>query len=161
LQLYHFTWEGVLPAILRDGINRGDIPLTPAWPPPPDEQLSAPWLTTDNRPDGHGLEGVYPGFPDKKQVRITVDRAKLDIERLFRWSAFADDLNIDREWRRVLERGRKPNSWLIYFGIVRPETFVTVDVRNKHGYYRPLWDNLGVISPEVRELLLPTSAAFA
>lgn len=154
MKLYHFTYEDALPAILAEGLRRGDIPITPT-----DKSLNAPWLTTDNRPQGHGLdvERRYT-VVDKSAIRIRVDHAKLDSERLIRWCDFADDVEIERDWRRILERGNKPNSWLIYFGIVRPSAFAQIDVRNAHGYYRPLWGNLNLLRQEVRERLLPLSA---
>jgi hypothetical protein len=47
--LYHFTARELLPGIARDGLSRGQVPLSPR------QAINAVWLTTDGDPSGHGL----------------------------------------------------------------------------------------------------------
>src|SRR5260221_442355 len=101
--LYHFTCSEYMEFILRDGLNRGDVPTRPCAPL---SETNAVWFTTDPQPEGHGLgephvlteeerqdhfrafgEMPPPGarIPDKKAIRITVVIPSSD-RRLVRWS---------------------------------------------------------------------------
>ena len=52
--LYHFTAAEYLESILKDGLNRGDVPLSPT------EGVNGVWLTTDPNTEGHGLTDGGP-----------------------------------------------------------------------------------------------------
>jgi hypothetical protein len=103
--LYHFTCREHLESIMREVLNRGDVPLRLRAPY---GETSAVWLTDIPHPDGCGLGearvlteadrrgyfetfGVMPPenkrIPDKKAVRITVLISSKD-RRLKRWQSY-------------------------------------------------------------------------
>lgn len=49
--LYHYTYREALSSILKQGLNRGEVPLSQHAA----DCLNAVWFTTDGTPNGHGL----------------------------------------------------------------------------------------------------------
>lgn len=153
--LYHFTAISLLDPILRDGLTRGDVPLSP------EGGMNAVWFTTDPSPSGHGLsdgsklspemlaeverrtgkkfpEGI--GTPDKRRVRITVvipSRNPL----LKSWLPYARR-RLERSWLETLtETGggkSKAQTWFIYLGSVAATSFKAVEIRREDGAYTPM-----------------------
>jgi hypothetical protein len=80
MKLYHFTSARHLRAIGLHGLTVGDVPtdlalnLGRCWV----------WLTSEENPEGHGLEGSKA---NKSQFRLTVDVP--DNELLVRWIDWA------------------------------------------------------------------------
>lgn len=117
LRLYHYTSPWHLPAILDDGLTRGDVPLTPTG------GTNAVWLTGDPNPAVQGWAG---GF--KTAVRITVDLDSGD-PRLVKWSDYATERGVDPGWHKILDQtgGGGANDWYLYFGRIPAETFESVE----------------------------------
>ena len=144
--LYHFTSRDCSSAIMRTGLSRGSVPLSPG------KDLNAVWLTKDGSPSGHGLEnggafmtdqqrqqayewsGVLPPegarFPKEASMRLTVE-IEDDDENLHPWLTWA---------RRRLPAAMIPilhpvgsnslrlaRSWFIYTGVIPPSAIVSVD----------------------------------
>lgn len=144
--LYHFTSHENLPGIMAEGLSRGEAPLS-------DTQVAkAVNLTTDPYPTGHGLDsggGIVTAaesalyfrkfgwlipegtiIADKTEVRITVKLPSSDL-KLKRWQSWArkhcEPGYADR-LAAVANGGAKARTWWLYFGIVAPAAFVSVDV---------------------------------
>ena len=145
--LYHFTSHEMLPAILEEGLSRGEVPLNDR------DTLNAVNLTTDPAPHGHGLDRaghvvtadesakmflvtgtlIPPGtvYANKKAVRITVkvpssDRALKDY---LPWAR----KHIEHKYlkRLIAAAGggtAKAKTWKLYFGVIPPSAFVSVDI---------------------------------
>jgi len=99
---YHFTCHEHLEAIMRQGLSRGEVPITAR------ECKNAVWLTTDPNPDGHGLSVAGEltdsdremlarlGTPaprgarcaNKRAVRISVKIPRMHL-RLVHWPKYA------------------------------------------------------------------------
>lgn len=148
MRLHHFTCTEYLDSILATGLSRGEV-CTTNWQRP---DTNAVWLTTDESPSGHGLgdrhqeitddfsRAVYlkagiriePGsyFPNKRRVKITVDLRPQDA-RLFRWMRWAKR-NVHPAIRDgLISTGGgmvKARTWYIYFGVILPEEFLSVEV---------------------------------
>lgn len=129
--LYHYTAAEYLDSILKDGLTRGEVPISQT------EVLSGIWLTNDISPRGHGLTDGRPltdrekaffgvpanapaRFPDKRAVGLTVAVAD-DDPNLCRWSEWARG-RVSREWYRRLDEvgGWKAKTWWIYWGVIPP-----------------------------------------
>jgi hypothetical protein len=119
--LYHYTSTYHLPTILKEGLARGDVPVTPQ------KGFNAVWFTTmnDAKPGEHGLSG---SAVDKTSVRITVELDRRD-PLLIKWGTFARKLK--PIWRRALESsgGDTHKTWYFYKGILIPEMFIDVCTR--------------------------------
>lgn len=77
--LYHYTATEYLDSILKDGLTRGEVPISPT------EVLSGVWLTGDISPRGHGLtdgrpltdrEKAFFGIATRKPARFPDKRAE-------------------------------------------------------------------------------------
>jgi len=144
--LYHFTAHARLEAILREGLNRGEAPISDR------QALNAVNLTTSSDPFGHGLDNsgkvlsdddcarlflatgqrVAPGtvYANKRAVRIAVKIPSSD-RALKQWLPWARK-HVEPEFLARLHRaaGSEPKfkTWWLYFGTVPPSAFVAVDI---------------------------------
>ena len=143
--LYHFTAVELLESIMREGLTRGDVPLTPTT------SRTGVWLTTLYQPDNPGQGGgslpspamQHPQLkelsrpedteippPNKLAVRITVSILSSD-RRLDRWMRWAPR-HLELTWFHMLnELGGGPTlatTWWIYWGIIPPQRFIAVDI---------------------------------
>lgn len=80
------------------------------------EESGARALAIDRTPDG----------TDKTAVRITVDVPDADVTW---WPDFAKAHGMNRQWRRVIERGRDPESWFVVARAIPESEWVRVDGR--------------------------------
>ena len=147
---YHFTCEEHIEAILREGLARGEVPLTRSC------VLSAPWLTTDPTPYGHGLSfggampraqerflrASNPGLPpgrlrlaDKSAIRIAVE-VPLNDPALVRWQDWAKG-RLAPAWYAALRRsgGQRHATWWLYWSVIPVNSFVSVERRLSTGRY--------------------------
>jgi hypothetical protein len=137
--LYHFTLRERLPSIIAEGLNRGEVPLSPTLVD------TAVNLTSAGDPLGTGIDRnepikfpsglVLPTLP-KITARIAVRIPSTD-HRLKRWSSYARK-RLDPAWRDALERGNRPETWWLYFGTVRADQFTEIALRQSDGSYRSL-----------------------
>jgi hypothetical protein len=139
--LYHFTARELLPGIARDGLSRGQVPLSPR------QAINAVWLTTDGDPSGHGLaDGV--GLPEhliaiarrlnedpssvvtlnKRAIRFAVKLRSRDPD-LVHWPRWSKRV-LAPDWYEALNRagGGKAPTWYLYFGVIAPGLIEPIDV---------------------------------
>lgn len=144
--LYHFTSRAQLPAILREGLLYGRVPVAP------DRAVMAIWLTSDPGPDGHGLEQggrvmtdderlqakewsavlPTPGTRHSKEasVRITVDLSETD-RNLHQWLPWARR-NLSPNFLAAMYPAgsslRQAKTWRLYSARLLPGEVIAVDL---------------------------------
>ena len=119
--LYHFTSRWLLPRILREGISRGDVPITPT------EAFCAPWLTDDPSWEHQGWK--KGSFLDKTEVRITVE---VDASKLKTWEEVIEDYRVARYWAAAMIKSgerQEGQTWYIHEGTIPRDAFMSVRVR--------------------------------
>lgn len=127
MKLYHYTSNFHIEAIMQNGLSRGDVPITPTG-----LGENAVWFSTSPEPTEQGW--VEGSIVDKTQIRITVN-IPLSHPNLKKWTKYAAK-RLDPEWRSVLNHygGGTEKQWYIYFGVVPPAQFVSIDYRTAKGY---------------------------
>jgi hypothetical protein len=123
--LYHFTCLLHLPRILRDGINQGQVPISPQM------ILNAPNLTTSGSPSAQ--RWAAGGCTDKTKVRLTVSIPGGD-ERLEPWRDVCRRFRVEKQWQRRLDPTGQGKFWHIYWGVVPPEWIEAVELRDGDAY---------------------------
>ena len=143
--LYHYTAKSRLESILREGLSRGEAPISAT------RFKNAVNMTTDSRPDGHGLDAagkivseqesafyaakfgwdVPAGtkLENKKAVRLKVKLPSSD-RSLKPWLPWARK-HAEPDFLDCLMRSSggivKARTWWLYFGTIPPSAFVSVD----------------------------------
>ena len=140
---YHYTSETDLPAILREGLTKGEIPITA------DHVENGVWFTTLPDPAGHGLAdgeeispeicqrfGYKPGsrWKNKRAIRITVT---MPMAKLKYWPPYARK-RLTPQWYATLSKvgggARIAKTWYISFNPIPPEQFAKVERRTASGW---------------------------
>lgn len=108
------------------------------------------WLTSDDSPGGHGLEGAAA---DKSRYRLAFD-LPLDNPKLHRWTDWAPKYATAETIRALASAAAKggtarDDSWFVFFGVLDP-TLIIACVDTASGEEVPNW---GEICPE--ELSVP------
>ena len=137
--LYHYTAEYHLPSILEEkklrlsesnlknyakqgydweAYNRGELKL----------YKPVVWMTEAEEPDVESI-GLYSAV-DKTAIKITIKKQAY----FKKWKQWSRANGIEKEWARILERGKAANIWWIselevpFSGIVRIENRYTGEV---------------------------------
>ncbi len=128
MRLYHFTSLIHLVHIEREGIARGEIPITR------DDLENGVWFTNQKSPFGTGVSigssrtssGGY--FADKSSVCITVEISD-DDPLLKRWPIYAKERCVSTSWYRTLDNaaGGGSMNFYLYLGTVPLEWIVEVE----------------------------------
>jgi len=142
--LYHFTAIEYLESIEANGINRGEVALSPT------EVINGAWFTTNSEPQGHGLtdgaivdaeslrilnpnkiipDDMRKVFPDKRCIRIKVKIPSTDRD-LVHWPRWGKR-RLTTEWFNALNAAGgaerwQADSWYICFRTVKPSEFLEV-----------------------------------
>jgi len=122
LTLYHFTSRWVLPRLLREGITRGDVPVSPT------EGYMAPWLTDDPSFTKQGWKSG--SFLDKTEVRLTV---KVEADKLQTWAQIVVKHNVNPVWAAAMvHSGGKPDgtTWYAHRGAIKAKQIVEWELRS-------------------------------
>src|SRR4051812_37978511 len=121
--LYHFTSLYALPSIQREGLTKGEVPVSE------NERATGPNLTGSGNPfSQHWREG---SVVNKAMVRITVELDQADT-RLKNWR--------NQVWRggndarKLLDPYGQGKFWWIYFGIIPTSAFRKVELLDGGGY---------------------------
>lgn len=121
--LYHFTAFLHLPEIMRDGLNRGEIPINGKWHY--DRLPQAINLTRLSARKDQAAWGALRNIIDKTKVRITLDVDRNTVE------SFKDvrkRLKIPSSYARQLGAGADPYNHFFFFGVIPPDQFQLVEV---------------------------------
>lgn len=138
MRLYHFTALIHLPRILREGITRGEVPVSPNTPV---TQLCAPNLTTNPNPvDQHWCFGCPI---NKTKIRLTVDVAD---EKLTSFRQVKEKYKMKASWIKILDCSYERRHWYFAFGGVPVEQITKIEMLD-NGAYREL------APEELRELV--------
>lgn len=131
--LYHYTTTKWVPAILESGYlkltesNLKDMRASNYWDPIAYNEgtmkLYKPvvWMTDLDTPDSNNLGLISP--VDKCEVRITIKKQPY----FKKWLEWSRKNNINLEWARMLEKGRKPKNWWISETIVKMDIIVKIE----------------------------------
>lgn len=127
--LYHFTSQYHLPHIKREGITRGDVPITPFG------GFNAPWLTSD---PNHETQSWNQNVLFAKDIRLTVDISD-DDPNLRKWSDVIKEQVKEAEgneeaqnsilaWFDILNDvgGGGQDHWYIYMGKIPPVQIINI-----------------------------------
>ncbi len=122
MKLYHYTAREYLPSIKRQGITRGDVPLTPTG------GFNAPWLTDD--PNAAQQDWKEGSGLDKTAVRIEVAIPKSERKKLLSWPVLADRAKMDPTWYEALDKAGGGGSahWHVFYGRIPPGWFRSIEV---------------------------------
>jgi hypothetical protein len=144
---YHFTSTVHLPAVLRFGIAKGDVPLTPTG------GFNSPWLTSD--PDferqtwADAMPGDRPGdWAANRPLHGRSVRLEVHVPRgdpsLHHWPVLAKAHDVEAGWYKLLATlGQQPDysdAWYVYTGRIPPEwvqavAYQTIDDAASSGLY--------------------------
>jgi len=130
MQLYHFTNLLSLPAILREGITTGEVPISPnlAY----SQRPSAANLTTNGDP---AAQDVWTGGPTNKiAIRLTVE---LPVEELTSFREVKEKYRIRSSWLKLIAPYEHRRHWYFAMNGVRPEQIEKVELLD-NGQYRQL-----------------------
>lgn len=122
MRLYHYTSLAILPAILRDGLTKGDVPLD-AY-----QSINAVCLTIRDAPPRRVLVNGQNGSFDKTGMRIAVEVNHTD-PLLVRWEHFPQQFRVDARFFRRLNAVSGVNAvrdWYIYLGKIPSEWFTEI-----------------------------------
>lgn len=149
---YHYTALEYLDSIMREGLTKGDVPMSSATAYQA-EGVNAVWLTTSDNATGHGLSdarfateeecrllGVPLGarFPDKRAVRITI---KMPKDKLKHWPSYARKRIAPRVYDALSKAGggeHKARTWYLSFAPIPPQQFAAVEVRGEDGSWQAI-----------------------
>ena len=140
MKLYHFTAAFRLPAILEQGITKGDVPLENMSYA---ESPEAANLTRDMRPEVQNWTGKN-GY--KKQIRLTVE---IDRDELNSFNRIAKKHRMSRQWLKALDPFNQRHDWFFAFDGVSPEQITKVEVLRQGRYVALTGDELDQFIHEV------------
>ena len=120
MAFYHFTRPGYVESILAEGINRGEVPLSPT------NIYNAAWLTDD--PNPRRQQWIYG--TDKGAVRLTVELPDGEADPLLEtWMGLAERMGVEDWWMEALNSagGHSQERWYVYDGVIDPEWITKVE----------------------------------
>lgn len=148
---YHYTAREYLEKIMREGLTKGDVPMSNTTKYQA-EGVNAVWFTTSGSAAEHGLGdgarllteeecrmiGAPLGarFPDKRAVRITV---KMPKDKLKHWPAYARKRLDPRFYASLSAAGggeRLAKTWYLSFHPISPDQFDRVEIRGEDGKWQ-------------------------
>jgi len=129
VKLYHFTALMHLPAILREGIRRGEVPVTPYTPP---AKLHAANLTTNPNPTDQRC--WCRGILNKTKIRLTVE---VHSDKLTSFRQVQKKYRMRSKWVKALDPSYERRHWFFAFGGVSVQQIAKVEIFDD-GVYREL-----------------------
>jgi hypothetical protein len=130
MSLYHFTGLVHLPAITREGLTKGEVPLSMRdvkYGP----RLSAPNLTRNADPAALHWENGF-GL-SKTTVRITVAIPPGD-PKLVAYLTLCRKRGAPRRVLRTLDPHGQAKNWWVYHGTIPPAWFSEIAIHDGSGY---------------------------
>lgn len=120
ITLYHFTSKYHLPGIEKEGLTRGDVPITPTG------GYNAVWFTTNKIIAKNAWAGG--SVVNKLEVRITVELDTTD-PKLHKWTNIVKSEKVEPWWADALNisGGGSADNWYIYKGVIPPSMFKKIE----------------------------------
>ena len=120
MNFYHFTSSVHFEYIEKNGLSKGEVPITPV------KGTCAVWLTVN--PNREQQRWTACSLMNKKEIRISVMVDKSD-SRLIKWSEYAKEQSVPQWWYDILNNawGGDTDNWYLFFGTIKPEEFTSVD----------------------------------
>lgn len=125
--LYHFTCLYHLPNIMREGINQGEVFISPR------EILQAPNLTTNSNPQSLLRAANISGATDKTKVRVAVSIPDGD-PLLEEWLVMCRRRHVDKVYRKRLDLIGQGKFWYVYWGVIPVDWFTEVGILQSDSY---------------------------
>lgn len=129
MRLAHFTRIFSLAGIVREGISKGEVAISPVY------VINFPWFTSEFSQEAQVDWVSYTS--DKTALRLEVEFGEQD-DRLVLWRDYAKRLGVREDWYRSLTAPnlkRNERSWRVYRGVV-PFDWI------KGAYFHPLRERL-------------------
>lgn len=127
MALYHFTSPKHIHAVLDEGLTKGHVPaqldppkLIPGWQ----------WLTTEPSFDQSWNTMTNLDY-DRTAYRIKIVLPFVAKSKTYAWTSVADRLVCERAKKSLNAEG-DPENWVLFKGVVRPQSFVEVDSKDKY-----------------------------
>lgn len=139
--LYHYTSKVHLPKIFYSGylkLTESNLRTT--------EEMYKPvvWLTTDKEPNAQNL-GLNGSMVDKTEVRIHVKKKPTSTVK--KWGQYSKKNKINKEWQKIFEEGRTPNTWLVSTKEIPLEDILLIENRyTNEVYYKDGYINTEAIN---------------
>jgi len=131
VQLHHFTNLINFPAIHREGITIGEVPISPTLPY--NQMPSAANLTTNgNRADQYVWARNQP--TDKTALRLTVEMRSTDLTS---FREIKEKYQMRSSWLKVIAPYEHRRHWFFAMNGVKPEQIVKIEL-SENGQYRRL-----------------------
>ena len=151
MKLYHFTPFVRLPAILKEGITKGDVPLEDV------DYQHSPNAANLTR-NGSRHEQTWVGhLIVKQQVRLTVDVPTVE---LVSFKKVARKYCMSRQWVKALDPKNHRKDWFFSFDGVKPHQIKSVEILRGGNYKKIEGDDLqqfiSAIDAEFDNLIVTT-----
>ena len=152
MQLFHFTNLMRLPSILRDGINKGEIPISPTLAY--NQLPNAANLTTNGNPADQIVWANSNNPTNKLAIRLTVEVPDADLTS---FRAVKEKYQIRSSWLKIIAPYEHRRHWYFAMNGVKPHQIEKVEVL-ENGQYRQLshaevQDLVAMIDAEANEKL--------
>jgi hypothetical protein len=121
---YHFTSRFYLPAILREGVRKGDVSTSSK------KGFNAPMLTVDlDWEQDWALAARNYTVLNKTEVRLTVRIPEDNRAQVLTWEDVVKKYKVDKFWDEAQHFNVDPSRFLFYMGVILPEWIQKVDLR--------------------------------
>jgi hypothetical protein len=143
VKLYHFTALTHLPAILREGILRGEVPVTPYTSI---TTLNAPNLTTNPNPADQKC--WCGGILNKTKVRLTVEMPN---DKLTSFRQIKEKYKMKSRWVKLLDPSYERRHWFFTFGGVSVQQITKIEIFDDGAYREFTSEELRVLLARIEE----------
>ncbi len=143
MRLYHFTALTHLPAIVREGLRIGLVPIDPTVSI---TELNAPNLTKNPNPTAQAI--WCRGIVNKTKIRMTVEVPDTDLTS---FRQIKDQYKMRSSWVKALDPYYERRHWYFAFGGVPVEQIKKIEIFEDGVYRELLPDELQALVARIEE----------
>lgn len=129
--VYHFTAFLHFPAIMQEGLTKGEVPVNATSQLP-----QAVNLTRIPQREKQSGWGALNNIMDKTKVRVSIE---IDREEVLSFKEVRKKYKISPAWAKALGSGADPFNHFFFFGTIPPERFEVVSVWDDG--YKPMTES--------------------